>query len=447
MEDNELLSILKAGCPFFLAERRSRESVTDEAQLDPTNSVNTCWVKLHPSEEYLQIGCVPSIEWNEEQTEFVDMNETIPLKDVVEVVPNVDGEANFHSLTIFTKHEETFELISSVHRDFENWLAGLRLLISRCTASVSAESSEVANSGCYNPDMASANSFIETLQDQVADQTGLIDNLSEEVLRLSSLQYRRDEAIDNIINALQNGGVGSKTARDEIVDEEVRALKEEIRELRHFLRKKDYLLQEFQRVLPRSRALTCWSRSQITKAGPSSLNVESDRGRVCHSSSPPRCRLGYDRLTTFLAKTTSIHFLDDDTAGHTTSVQVLIGLQTSRTTSAVITICGGTTLTMAASEKEIGTGATAAASIATVGTPQDRQKTDKRPSCLLRPTCAKKFLYRDARDTITIIIITVIDTTRDQTALLEAVHGRAREKHTHAPDTIKTTNPYKYENI
>ncbi|KAF4644751.1 hypothetical protein TGDOM2_356390 [Toxoplasma gondii GAB2-2007-GAL-DOM2] len=249
MEDNELLSILKAGCPFFLAERRSRESVTDEAQLDPTNSVNTCWVKLHPSEEYLQIGCVPSIEWNEEQTEFVDMNETIPLKDVVEVVPNVDGEANFHSLTIFTKHEEsmitslapaarlctlmlqTFELISSVHRDFENWLAGLRLLISRCTASVSAESSEVANSGCYNPDMASANSFIETLQDQVADQTGLIDNLSEEVLRLSSLQYRRDEAIDNIINALQNGGVGSKTARDEIVDEEVRALKEEIREV------------------------------------------------------------------------------------------------------------------------------------------------------------------------------------------------------------------------
>ncbi|KFG30346.1 PT repeat protein, partial [Toxoplasma gondii p89] len=200
MEDNELLSILKAGCPFFLAERRSRESVTDEAQLDPTNSVNTCWVKLHPSEEYLQIGCVPSIEWNEEQTEFVDMNETIPLKDVVEVVPNVDGEANFHSLTIFTKHEEP-----------------------------------------------------------------------KEVLRLSSLQYRRDEAIDNIINALQNGGVGSKTARDEIVDEEVRALKEEIREsmwqwempnkhferlmalvellnakLRHFLRKKDYLLQEFQ---------------------------------------------------------------------------------------------------------------------------------------------------------------------------------------------------------
>ncbi|KEP64634.1 UNVERIFIED_CONTAM: hypothetical protein HHA_451870 [Hammondia hammondi] len=217
MEGSELLSILKAGCPFFLAERRSRELVTDEAELDPANSVNTCWVKLHPSEEYLQIGCVPSIEWNEEQTEFVDMNETIPLKDVVEVVPNVDGEANFHSLTIFTKHEDTFELISSVHRDFENWLAGLRLLISRCTASVSAESSEVANSGCYNPDMASADSFIETLQDQVADQTGLIDNLSEEVLRLSSVQYRRDEAIDNIINALQNGGVGSKTARDEIV--------------------------------------------------------------------------------------------------------------------------------------------------------------------------------------------------------------------------------------
>ncbi|KEP64633.1 UNVERIFIED_CONTAM: hypothetical protein HHA_462220 [Hammondia hammondi] len=149
---------------------------------------------------------------------------------------------------------------------------------------------------------------------------------------------------------------------------------------------------------------------------------------------------------TFLAKTTSIYFLDDGTPEQTACVEVIIGLQTSRNTSAAITICGGTTLTMAISKREIGTEVTAAAPIATVGTPQDRQKADKRPRCLLRPTCAKKILHRDARDTITIIIIiTVIDTTRDQTALREAVHGRAREKHTHAPDAIKTTNPYKYE--